>query len=80
MQYKLQPDKISITAGSIDGESVKGVLVKPSEHIFLGEKAGWFEIPDDGLERYARFCTEFDGKLENWKKGLNTSEKEGRGE
>lgn len=57
MQYKFQPHKISITVGSIDEESVKGVLVKPSEHVFLGEKAGWFQVPEDGLQRFERSQT-----------------------
>jgi hypothetical protein len=69
MQYKLKPEKNFITAGSIDEESVKGVLVKPSEHIFLSGKAGWYEVPDDGMKRFERFPGAFDRKLE----GSNTS-------
>lgn len=73
MMYKVQPDKISIAAGSIDEESVKGVLVKPSEHIFLGEKAGWFEVGNDGLKRFEGFPEGFEGRLESWKKSLDTA-------
>ncbi len=41
MQYKCQPDFISITVGSIDEESLKAPLPKVSQHIFLSEKASW---------------------------------------
>lgn len=71
MQYKFQQERISITAGSIDEESVKcGLGVKPSEHIFLREKAEWFEVPDDGVPRYEGFPDEFQRKLDSWKQGM----------
>jgi len=69
MQYRFQPGFISITAGSIDEESVKKELPKMSEHIYLDEKAGWFEMPDDKIPRYAKFPLTFQGKIDEWKKG-----------
>ncbi|KAG0646325.1 hypothetical protein D0Z07_8365 [Hyphodiscus hymeniophilus] len=74
MMYKFQREKISLTAGSIDEKSVKGVLVKPVEHIFLAEKAPWFIVPDDGLNRFETFpdMEGFVKKMEEWKKGSKT--------
>lgn len=76
MQYKFQPEKVGITAGSIDEESVRGgVLGKSFElrgHIFLREKARWFEVPDDGVERFDGFTEEFQGKIDSWKKEHET--------
>lgn len=69
MQYKFQPEWISIAAGSIDEESVHGQLVGVSEHIFLGEKAAWFEVPDDGAERFERFSGNFQEQIDTWKEG-----------
>ena len=45
---------MGIVAGSIDEKSVKGELIKPTEHIFLEEKAGWYDLPEDGLGRFER--------------------------
>lgn len=59
---------MSIVAGSIDEGSVKGELTKPTEHIFLKEKAGWFDLPEDGLGRFERFSdAESDRKIKAWK-------------
>ena len=55
MLYKSQPEENHITAGSIDEGSVQGVLLKPRKHIFLAEKAGWFDVPEDGMGRFEGF-------------------------
>jgi hypothetical protein len=60
---------MSITVGSIDEGSVKGELVKPSMHIFLEEKAGWFDLPEDGLKRFEKWDDEeSDKKIQAWLK------------
>ena len=53
MQYKSNPDRISITAGSINEESIKGALPKIKEHIFVDQnkKSGWYDLPEDDLPR-----------------------------
>ena len=53
MQYYLQPQRVSIAAGTIDMST--GTLPQPNEHIFLAEKAPWFQLPDDGLARFEKF-------------------------
>lgn len=70
MQYKCRPGLISITAGTIDEDSVKKELPKISEHIFVenGKKAGWYDIPDDKILRYSKFPPSFQRKIEEWKK------------
>ena len=69
MQYICQPERIGITAGSINEESVKGQLPKVGEHIFVeeGEKAGWYDIPDDKTPRSRRFDEPFQKKLDAWR-------------
>lgn len=42
-----RPDKVSIRCGTLDDDP----LVRPSEHIYTGSKAPWFE-PCDGLPQF----------------------------
>ena len=42
--------------GEINGaEKGKGEIPGPGLHIFLKEKADWFEVPQDGLDRFEQF-------------------------
>ncbi|OBT84582.1 hypothetical protein VE02_06326 [Pseudogymnoascus sp. 03VT05] len=62
-----RPKEMSIVVGSIDEGSIKGEMMKPTEHIFLEEKAGWFDLPEDGLGRFERFSEgESDKKIKAW--------------
>ncbi|OAF54953.1 hypothetical protein VC83_08544 [Pseudogymnoascus destructans] len=62
-----RPKDISTVTGSIDERSVKGELMKPTEHIFFEGKAGWFDLPEDGLGRFERFSEgESDEKIKAW--------------
>jgi hypothetical protein len=72
MQYNCQPDRISFTAGSIDEDGVKGSLPKVKDHIFVepGSKAGWYDLPDDGVPRFSKFSGGFQSKIDAWKKVL----------
>jgi hypothetical protein len=56
-RFKLdgEEDSIYISAGSIAEDSIKGDLPKPAMHIFVGEKAGWWDLPEDGIERHETF-------------------------
>lgn len=69
-RYKCSPETISITAGSIDENSVRTTLPKVSQHIFVEkrEKAGWYDLPDDKIPRYSKFSSGFQRKLDEWKK------------
>lgn len=49
MLLNSEPDSIGIVAGTFDDESV---VPPPSAHIFLEEKAPWYELPEDGAERW----------------------------
>jgi hypothetical protein len=73
MQYKCQPERISITAGTISEESVRGKLPKVESHIFVAqvEKAGWYDLPDDHFPRYSKFSTGFQNKIDAWKRVLS---------
>jgi hypothetical protein len=70
MQYLFQPNRIGLTAGTFD--RVEGSLPKVGEHIFLKEKAVWFEVPDDGIPRFEGFPDVFGRLLEEWVEGKDT--------
>lgn len=61
-QYLEEKEWTSLATSSIDDQSVKGKLPKPTEHIFLEEKAAWYDLPDDGLAKYKRFANENDSE------------------
>jgi hypothetical protein len=64
MKYDHQPDCIGLAAGTIDEESVKGELPKTDHHIFLDEKAGWYDLPDDNTGKYAKHRPAFQQDLD----------------
>lgn len=67
MHSATSPREMCIVAGSIDEGSVKGKLPKPERHIFIEEKAGWFDLPADGLQRFDRFDeVGYDEKIQAW--------------
>ena len=41
-------EEISIRLGALDGDPG----IRPQCHSFVGSKAPWYELPDDGLERF----------------------------
>jgi hypothetical protein len=44
------PEFTDLAAGTLnDGETQ---IPRPSHHIFLAEKATWYEIPEDGAQRW----------------------------
>lgn len=52
MRYNASGDRISIAVASFDEESAK-LLLKPTEHIYLMDKADWFPLNEnDGLKRH----------------------------
>ena len=64
MKYRDEPEIIGICAGSVDEESVgtqrlQKIVKGKTKHIFVDEKAGWYALGEDGLDRYERFS---DGK------------------
>lgn len=65
MAYTAFPDVVGIAAGTLDNLDTKTVVEQsngnnggkgeipgPGLHIFLKEKADWFEVPQDGLDRF----------------------------
>jgi hypothetical protein len=70
MSYDFQLKKIAIAAGSIDEDTVKGELPKPTQGVYTGEgwKAGWWSVPDsEGLENHNTFPAVFQEKVDRWK-------------
>lgn len=72
MQYKCDPEVIGLTAGTIDEKSVKGRMPKIETHMFTakGEKAEWYDLPEDKVPKYQTFECGFQKKLNAWKKVL----------
>lgn len=64
MYYYCVPEQISIAVGTID-DGIK--IPKPAEHIFLKEKATWYDLPDDGLARFDMLPPPFQAKLDAWR-------------
>ena len=67
MKYHCEPDGIYVVMGIVDDSKVIGSIVKPEEHIFVGEKATWWDLADgDGLARYEGFSETFQVRLRAW--------------
>ncbi|KAJ5752095.1 hypothetical protein N7520_009012 [Penicillium odoratum] len=49
MSYDSDPNEIAIVAGTLDDGTI---VPPPSKHIFLKDKAPWYELPEDGAARY----------------------------
>ena len=64
MRYDHQPESIGIAAGTIDERSVKGELPKADHHIFLDEKAGWYDLPGDETGKFAKHRPAFQEGLD----------------
>lgn len=65
MQYHCYPDKTHVAAGSV----VQGseTLPKVGCHIWIKRKPIWFEIPEDGVERWQEFDLAFEEWYGKWK-------------
>ena len=74
MRYYCRPGSVSIVYGSVD-ESQEA-LEPPKEHIFVQEKASWFELPEDGATRHEKFDPPFHDMLHNWKKNRDIEKAE----
>lgn len=67
MKYHCRPDGTSVTVGTIDDQSIVGTLPKLKEHIFLAEKAPWWDIAEDvSVARHAGFNEPFQLRLKEW--------------
>lgn len=75
MQYHCEPDIVGVAVGTIDEDSLTEQLRGPSNHIFVAEKASWFNIPNDGLPRYETFSPEFMKMLDAWRNNQSSKGK-----
>ena len=67
MKYHCRPDGTNITMGLVDDEHTIGSIPPVKEHIFLGEKAAWWNGPtDDGIPQYSGFNEPFTRRLQAW--------------
>ena len=48
------PSRIAMAAGTLDDECSSSVP-PPTAHIFLQEKAPWYELPEDGAQRWDKW-------------------------
>ncbi|KAJ5601739.1 hypothetical protein N7510_011273 [Penicillium lagena] len=51
MSLDSEPSSLGIAVGTLDDDGSVQVP-PPASHIFLKEKASWFQLPDDGAKRY----------------------------
>lgn len=56
MVYDDEADELGVAAGSLDRVADGALGDVSAAHIFVEQKAGWSEIPPDGLARCARFA------------------------
>lgn len=67
MQYHCEPLTIGISMGTVDDASVVGKLPALSQHIFLSEKATWWDAPsDDKVARHETLGDRFENQLREW--------------
>lgn len=67
MKYHCRPDGTSVPMGLIDDEQVFGTIRAPKEHIFLAEKARWWQLSEtDEAEKYDGFNIQFQKRLREW--------------
>ncbi|RHZ53826.1 GFA family protein [Aspergillus thermomutatus] len=64
MKYDYESEHQSVPAGTIDNAH-QAKIPRPSCHLFVQEKAAWFDLPEDGAERWDRFTPAMDESLEN---------------
>lgn len=80
MTYDFEPEQLGIVAGTInddDGGDGRGKIPKPRAHIFVKEKASWFEIPEDGAERWDAYTPDVEEALRGLEKRREDRAKEG---
>lgn len=73
MVYDFESDVVGIAVGTIDDRSpsltTKGLLLKPTAHIWLKEKAIWFELDEsDGVERFQEHRPQMEELVKKWRR------------
>lgn len=71
MRYKHQPEDIGLTLGTVDEGSVPDAEVKEGmkvqKHIFVSQKAWWYDVKKDGIPTHERFeGKEFEQEMKAW--------------
>lgn len=72
MQYLCEMECVHVTAGTIDGESVKGEFLGVRSAIFVSErkdgKERWFDVGgEEDIPRYEGFSGGMQRKIDAWK-------------
>ena len=66
MAYFCRSEDVDLVLGTMDDDEFDG-HVRISSHIFTSQKAGWYEIGDDGVERFERFPPAWEETIRQWK-------------
>jgi hypothetical protein len=74
--HEIDDEGIGICIGSIDFVQGKVLKQLPRTHIFVKEKASWFEVPD-GEERRVEHEKEFQTKIDMFLKSKDKGGKKG---
>jgi hypothetical protein len=66
MKYHCSDATLSVAVRCFE-ESLQALLPKPCEHIFVVDKANWWNFPsDDTLPKWQQFDQPFQQKLQDW--------------
>lgn len=67
MRYKHQPEEVGLAMGSVTNESITDEKVKEAfklkRHIFVSQKAEWYNPSRDGIEMWDRFSGSFEEEM-----------------
>ena len=66
MAYFCRSEEVSLVLGTMNDYEFDG-HVRISCHIFTSQKAPWYEIGDDGVERFERFTPAWEEMIRQWK-------------
>ena len=61
MHYDCYPDKTHVAATTLDRND--GEMLKVGVHIFTKDKPEWYQLSNDGVERYHEFDAAFEEKF-----------------
>ena len=67
MKYHCEPEGVHVVMGIVDDTELEASVMKPCAHIFLGEKAKWWDAADSvGVPRHEGFGPAFRDMLRAW--------------
>lgn len=84
MRYRNSPAEVGLNLSVLDDDSVRSgdgdddavrEMFELRAHIFVGHKAAWMDVVEDGVPMYDRFSPGFDEQLNSWQKQRDDSQR-----